>query len=286
MDNLAVSTALFEGHDMAVAFDEIARAGLHKAEPAFIAGYSEFNEDTLSESNAKQLTRLAAGSGLTIAAVSAHMDIGRPGDATVRHLERRIRFVSACDCKVLITNAGLAADLDRIQATLEAILPLAEFLGVMIALENPGHGEGAAIHDISSGRSLIARLDHPLVRLNYDVGNVYTYSAATLQPGEDLKRHDLSGVGYIHLKDIYAMGADWSFCPLGDGLIDLADLFDVIGTRFPISLEIPLHLFRPGRGAPVKAEARLPIDQLREALARSLNSLHSIVVAPLKNGPY
>ncbi|WP_108398891.1 sugar phosphate isomerase/epimerase family protein [Devosia submarina] len=277
MDNLAVSTALFDGHDMAVAFEEIAQVGLRKAEPAFIGGYSNFTEATLSEDNGTQLARQAREAGLTIAAVSAHMDLGKSGDEPLEQLQRRIRFVSACDSSVLITNAGQAEDRDRIEATIEAALPLAETLGVMLALENPGHGMGAAISDISSGKDLIGRLDHSLVRLNYDAGNVYTYSGATLQPGQDLRGRDLTGIGYIHLKDIAAAGDDWSFCPLGDGLVDLAGLFKMISSKFSMSLELPLHLNRPGRGVPVRA-ARLPIAHLREALTRSLYNLNSIIL--------
>lgn len=277
MHNLAVSTALFDGYNMAVAFEEIARAGLRKVEPAFISGYSDFTEATLSEDHAAQLTRQAREAGLTIAAVSAHMDLGRPGGATLERLQRRMRFVSACGCEVLITNAGLAEDLDRIRATLEAALPLAQTLGVMLALENPGHGTGAAIHDISSGMKLISHLPHPLVRLNYDAGNVYTYSDAALQPSEDLNGIDLIDIGYIHLKDISLKGADWSFCPAGDGLVDLVGLFKRIGPNFPMSLELPLRLHRPDRGPPVRSEARLPIDHLRNALGRSISNLHCIV---------
>lgn len=76
MSRLAISTALFDGQDMAVALEEIAAAGVQRVEPAFIAGYSAFAETSFSEGAARKLADLAVQSSLSIAAVSAHMDLG------------------------------------------------------------------------------------------------------------------------------------------------------------------------------------------------------------------
>ena len=277
MPNLAVSTALFDGYPMPIAFEEIAAAGCHRVEPAFITGYTDFTEASFSEQTARELARQAALAGLSIAAVSAHMDLGAADPEVADKLERRIRFAAACDCQVLITNAGLACDAERIAQSIEALLPLCEDTGVMLALENPGHGTGAAIFDAGSGQSLIARFTHPLVRMNYDAGNVYSYSRGTRQPAADLAESGLEGIGYLHLKDLRAEGEDWDFCAIGAGVLDLASLLAHLPHDLPMSLELPLRLYRPSKGDPVRRAEPLPLHVLRQALGQSISSVTSTI---------
>ena len=273
MSGLAISTVLFDGYEMAVAFEEIGAAGLNLVEPAFIEGYTDFTEASFAESAAKALASRAAAAGLAMGAVSAHMDLGQPGEAAEAMLARRIRFAAACQCPVLITNAGQVRDADVIVRRLEAALPLCEELGVMLALENPGHGSGAAIHDAASGVAFLARLDHPLLRLNYDAGNVYSYSGGRLQPGDDLAMANTTRIGHLHLKDLSASGEDWAFCAIGEGLVDFRAVLRRLPSDLPMSLELPLRLARPKRGDPVRQSEPLPLPTLRKALRESLTNL-------------
>jgi sugar phosphate isomerase/epimerase len=276
MSRLAISTALFDGQDMAVALEEIAAAGVQRVEPAFIGGYSAFAETSFSEGAARKLADLAVQSSLSIAAVSAHMDLGHIAPDAASMLERRIRFAAACNCRVLITNAGLAADMDRIVSRIEAALPLCEELGVRLALENPGHGTGAAIYDMASGQRFVRRFGHPLVQLNYDAGNVYTYSGGRLQPSSDVGSSGVEEIGYLHLKDIAGGGDDWAFCALGRGEVHYAEFLPLVPHDLPVSIELPLHLTRPGRRDPVRREVPIPLATLRSALRHSLHTLRTL----------
>lgn len=276
MSRLAVSTVLFDGYEMGQAFDEIAASGLGFVEPAFIPGYTDFTEADFSEAAGQGLAARAARSGLNIGAVSAHMDLGQPGEAGFSMLARRIRFAAACASPVLISNAGLARDADTIAEHVEAALPLCEALGVMLALENPGHGSGAMIHDVASGTAFVARFAHPLLRLNYDAGNVYSYSGGTLQPGDDIATAGTAAIGHGHLKDLSASAGDWGFCAIGAGLVDYPALMRRLPAALPLSLELPLRLARPGRGDPVRSPTALPLPMLRAALETSLRALASL----------
>ena len=137
---VSVSTVLFDGHPMGRAFDLIAAAGATHVEPAFIRGYVDFAEPNLAPAPGAALRRRARDAGLAVHAVSGHLDLS--GDDAGAGLARRIALAEACGACILITNAGPAARRDRIEATLEATLPLCERAGIVLALENPGHGSG------------------------------------------------------------------------------------------------------------------------------------------------
>lgn len=276
MFNLAISTALFDGYETTIAFDEIAAAGFTRVEPAYIAGYTSFTEATFSDHTASKLVADAEQAGLGIAAISAHMNLGSPDPSVLERLKQRIRFAAACNCRVVITNAGMAADADLIAERIELALPLCEEIGITLALENPGHGTGAAIVDARSGREFVARFAHQLLQLNYDAGNVYTYSGGHKQPGEDLAQSGTQHIGYLHLKDVRSQGQDWDFCPLGGGIIDFASVMKLVPPDLPVSLELPLRLSRPQKGDPVRQAKRLPLHKLRRALRDSALALAAI----------
>lgn len=268
MAGIAISTAPFEGYDWQTAFRTIAEAGATRVEPAFIGGYSRFSEDDFNESAAYRLAGEARRDGLTIPAVSAHIDLGAPDAGEM--LARRLRFAGACGARYLVTNAGFSRDINEISSQIERALPLCEELDVVLALENPGHGSGAAVYDAASGKALAGRFQHPRLRLNYDAGNVFSYSKATLQPAEDLARHGFGLIGYMHIKDLAPDGDDWIFCAIGDGLVDYDALFGLIPPDMPISLELPLHLYRPQRSDPTRKADALSLAKIKRALETSL----------------
>ena len=265
---VSVSTVLFDGYPMERAIEEIARSGAGHVEPAYIRGYVDFTEADFGQAPAGRLRKRVADAGLSIHAVSAHMDISLPEGRNM--LERRIGFAEAIGAKVLITNAGPADRLDRIRATIGQILPRLEAWGGMLAIENPGHGTGDLVGNAREGRSLVDLISSPHVRLNHDAGNVFTYSREALQPAEDyLSAAD--AVGHVHLKDVRRSAEGWNFCPIGSGDVDLAGYLDAIDPGIPLSLELPLRLTRPGRGDPRRSAAPRRIEDLAAALASSLD---------------
>lgn len=129
------------------------------------------------------------------------------------------------------------------------------------------------IHDAMSGTAFAARFAHPLLRLNYDAGNVYSYSGSALQPGDDLAAAGTAAIGHLHLKDLSASGDGWGFCAIGAGLVDYPALMRHLPPTLPLSLELPLRLTRPGRDDPVRSAAPLPLPVLCATLKASLDAL-------------
>lgn len=276
MRPISVSTALFDGYPIERGFAEIAATGVRFVEPAFIRGYVDFDEETFDERSAAACASAIAASGLSSFAVSAHHDMGAPGaaEATIR----RLQFAAGIGARILITNSARAADVEVFRRNLDDVLPVAEDTGVVIALENPGHGAGDLIGSAADGVRLLQSIDSPRVRLNYDFGNILTYSAERIPPETDCEAA-LSFMVHAHLKDVLSLPDAWQFTAIGDGSIDYAAIWSVLAKRapdLPVGLELPLRLTRPERAAPRRAAEPLPLADLRHALRRSLDFIDSV----------
>lgn len=278
MRPVAVSTALFDGYDLQAAIGEIAAAGATFVEPAFIRGYIDFAEDAFLPPQSSRLAGWIGQAGLRVMAVSAHCDLAAHN--AVDMLRRRIAMAAELGAPVLITNTGAAAERVRICAVLDGALAACADSGVTLALENPGHGEGDLIGTGADGAALVAALDSPWLRLNYDVGNVLTYSEGRLAPDEGDLRQALPAIAHLHLKDALLADGHWRYTAIGDGAIDYAALWPDIPATLPVAIELPLRLRRAVGAAPQREPTPLPLPELREALARSLRFVRGLDAAP------
>lgn len=267
MRTVSVSTALFDGYPMEAAINEIAAAGARFVEPAFIRGYLAFDESAFSEASGGRLERLIRESGLSAIAVSAHLNLGLP-DA-VPMLRRRVAFASRLGSSFLITNAGARRNREDVLAAVLAVLPDCEQAGVVLALENPGHGTDDLIGNGGEGAELIKAIGSPLVRLNYDAGNVFTYSGGALRPENDIAAA-LPLVAHLHLKDVAERAQGWFFSALGEGSLDYPALWRRLPRDLPVGIELPLRLERRRRADPVRGAETVPMPSIRTALRRSL----------------
>ena len=267
MRHLSVSTAIFDGYPMALAMDEIAACGAKAVEPSFIKGYIRFDESAFVDSEARGLKSLAADAGLSVLALSAHLDLAAPG--AVEMLQRRIHFATTLGARQIITNVGQVVGRDRILSVIDAVLPDCEAAGVSLALENPGHGSGDLIGDGAAGAALVDEIASPHVRLNYDVGNIFTYSHERLAPERDMEKA-ISRISHVHLKDIVTEPGGWRFTAIGDGVIDYRAVFKILPRDMPMAIELPLRLDRPDRADPIRRPERVDLESIRMAIRRSL----------------
>lgn len=271
---VSISTAAFDGHPLEIAIRACAAAGAGWVEPAYIAGYVDFDETAFGDANAARVSAVMRAEGVGAVAVSAHVDAGLPGAAAM--LRRRAGFARALGAGILVSNAGAADRRDAVRRTLDALLPTLEDLGVVLALENPGHGSGALLACAADGAALAAAVGSPLVRLNYDAGNVFTLSGGLVQPDADIGPA-LPWLAHLHVKDVAARGGDWAFTAIGQGDVNCRALARLLAARapgIPVGLELPLRLSRPGRGDPVRAAGPLPLETIRAAIADSLRFWH------------
>ena len=272
-DLISFSTVLLDGINLAAGLRMLADAGARCVEPAFIEGYMPFDETVFVENKGRALAAVIADCGLSVTAVSAHTDLGQ--DDSSDRLLRRLDFAQGLGAQILISNATTGSRRAVLDQTLSKCLPAFQSAGIVLALENPGHGRDALIADGASGAALLAQFDHASLRLNYDIGNAYTYGARRLGLLADL-RDALPWTAHLHLKDVQEHQGDWTFCAIGAGQVGYdAGVAALFPHDVPLGIEVPLRLFRPGRGDPIRRSEPVTPETLRRTVIDSLAGLAS-----------
>lgn len=266
-----VSTVIYDGYPFGVAFEGIAAAGFKTVEPAFIKGYVDFDETAFEAHAAVEMRGALVANGLKATAVSAHLDLGAAGADEC--LARRIGFAELIGASILITNSTRREEADEARRRIETALTCAQKAGVILALENPGHGSDDMVGTGTDCAALLAEFDSPALRINFDFCNIHTYSRGTRAPVEEFARA-ATGICHAHLKDIRDSGGSWAFTALGDGDLDYQAIAAAIARHtpdLPLSMELPMRLTRPGYTDPSRGSERLRTEDIEAALARSLN---------------
>lgn len=271
---VAVSTVAFDGVGLRRGAEILLDVGVVEVEVAYIEGYMPFDENTFTPLEGRRVAALFADRGVATRAVSAHTDLGLP-DSTDRLL-RRLDFTAGAGADTLVTNATTAAARPALMRSLEASLPRFAEAGVVLALENPGHGRDALLPDGRSGAAFVALWESPWLRLNYDIGNAYTYSQGRIDLNADLDAA-LPFVRRLHLKDIVEDGPDWHFCSLGAGTIGYGRRLSPARLRgIDATLEHPMRLWRPGRADPVRFSAVPSEEDVRRSISASIDAMREM----------
>jgi sugar phosphate isomerase/epimerase len=271
---VAVSTVVFDGLGLDRGAEILSDLGIAEVEVAYIEGYMPFDEATFTAREGRRVASIFERHGIALRAVSAHTDPGLPDGAD--RLLRRLEFTAGAGAGTMVSNATLAAARRDLMRTLETALPRFAEADVVLALENPGHGRDALLPDGRSGAALVSAWDSPWLRLNYDVGNAYTYAQGSIDLGADLDAA-LPFVQRLHLKDVAETGPDWHFCPVGRGAVGYGTRLDLTRLNgFDITIEHPIRLWRPGRADPVRHSAIPAEEDVRRAITASVDALRGL----------
>lgn len=271
---VAVSTVVFDGLGLGRGAKILSDLGVPEVEVAYIEGYMPFDEGTFTAQSGREVARLFANHGVTMRAVSAHTDLGRAD--SVERLLRRLDFVAGAGLDTIVSNATTVGAREDFMRTVEATLPRLADAGVVLAIENPGHGRDALIPDGRTGAAIVAEWHSPWLRLNYDIGNAYTYSQGRIDLPADLTAA-MPFVRRVHLKDVAAVGSDWSFCHIGAGAIGYGTRLSLSSLHgVDITLEHPIRLWRPGRGDPVRHLDVPEKEDVQAVIASSLRALRDL----------
>jgi sugar phosphate isomerase/epimerase len=267
---ISVSTVAYDGYPFTVSFPELERLGVKLVEPAYINGYMVFAEDDFEAPAIGAMTAILRKHGLSCLAISAHMDIGA-ADAEAM-LARRIRFTAEIGARYTITNATTHDRRQLLLKTLEANLRLAEKLGVVIALENPGHGNTNIMMDAERGAELVRSFNSPFLCMNYDTSNALTCTEGATRPESDID-FALPVSGHMHLKDVIRAEDRWRYTAIGAGEIDYAKLLAKLKTRpdMPLTLELPLRLRRKFHQDPEREPELTSLPSIAHAIKDSWN---------------
>ncbi len=271
MTIVSVSAAPYDGHAFPRMLDSMARCGVHHVEPAFIVGYTEpFDETTFGAANARQYRAWLDASGLECHAFSSHIDLGRADAVTV--FTGRMDFAAALGAKVINTNAAVRTSRDRFMANIEPLADHAVSLGMVIGLENPGNGEDNLMNDAAEGLALVASIDLPSVRLNYDPGNTVSHRPGQIDASADAVAA-LPGCAHFHLKDVRRDAEGWSFTVPGQGDLDCDTIMRALASRpaLPFAVELPMRMRRRGDAQPVRRPEPIPLPAIEAAMRECMD---------------
>ncbi len=266
-----ISTAAFDGYDLGTAIAEIAAAGADGVEVAFIEGYTDpFTEETFSQAYADEIRQHLAEHDTSCRSFSAHMDLTKPN--AVEIFKRRMAFARMIGADTIITNAAPMAKKEEFMTNIRELGQIARSLGIMIGLENPGDGKANVIDTAEKAGPVITELALDRVVLNYDFGNLISHCFEKVKPEEDY-RLALPQTGHYHIKDVAPYEHGWVFTAIGDGMIDYGTVLSAIAQdkrELSVSLEIPLRLKRASDARPIRSEAPVALETIREVLRRSM----------------
>ena len=275
-----ISTAAFDGYNLGTAIAEIAAIGADGVEVAFIEGYTDpFTEESFNQAHADTICYQLATHAIPCRSFSAHMDLTKPN--AVEIFRRRMEFACMLGADTIITNAAPMAKKTEFVSNIRELGLIAQSLGIMIGLENPGDGKANVIDTAQQAGQVIDEIALDAVRLNYDFGNVISHCFEKVKPEEDY-RLALPQTGHYHVKDVTRKGGGWAFTPIGDGLIDYRTILAAVvrdSRPLSISLEIPLRIVRSADASPIRSEAPVEIHIIREVLKRSMEFVRLALVA-------
>ncbi len=181
----------------------------------------------------KELAARLADLGLSASSVSVAMDVRN--DDGIAHLDEALARVRELGAALVFTSVK-AEDAPRAEVyrRLRRVGDLAERHGVTVALET--HPDLVTNGDV--GRTTMAAVDHPRVRINYDTANVYYYNHGVDSVTE--LRKVLPYVAAVHLKDTTGGYRTAEFPALGRGVVDFPAVFRLLaerGYQGPFTLE-------------------------------------------------
>ena len=273
---ILISTAAYDGYDLATAFKEISRTGVDLVEIAFIEGYTDpFTEEDFNDNNAAKINRRLAEHNLKCLSFSSHVDLSRDGIVAV--FKNRMAFAKKLGAKYIVTNAAALQTKSQFMHNINELGQTAAGLNMVIVLENPGDGKANVMDSGEPAANLIEEIGQDNVKINYDFGNLLSHCFEKRRPEEDYKYVHDCAVHY-HIKDVASDDAGWYFTEIGKGTIDYRKILKELAALpepVPISLEIPLRINRAPDASPRRASQPVDLAEIRRVMTASVNFVKS-----------
>ena len=269
----SLGTNLCMGYSLEEALDIVKDNGFEYAELSSIINMCEHVAPALmTPEYADNVKLLLQDRGMKCYAVSGHVD--PTIDEQCEMLLKKIEFAGRIGARIVNTNAGCRDRMDAFYKNMKRLIAMAEKWNVTIGLES--HGD--IVHTARESLAVFRKINHPLVKLNYDTGNTLFYCDGNVSIEEDIKYSE-EFLAHLHLKDITIRGSNVAYVPIGDGDINFPKVFEwlkSLGRTIPCGLEIPVQVkgvlgdIRPD-GVPVARE------DIKTAVMRSVRYVDSLL---------
>jgi len=275
---ILISTAAYDGYDLATAFKEISRTGVDLVEIAFIEGYTDpFTEDYFNDHNAAEITSLLAEHNLSCLSFSSHVDLSRDGIVAV--FKNRMAFANKLGAKYIVSNAAALRNKGQFMENIKELGQTGAGLNMIIVLENPGDGKANVMDSGEPAANLIEEIGQDHVKINYDFGNLLSHCFEKMRPEEDFKFVRDAAVHY-HIKDVVSDDSGWYFTEIGKGTIDYRTILKELAALpepVPISLEIPLRIRRAPDASPRRASQPVDLAEIRRVMTSSVDFVKQVM---------
>ncbi|MBT8366178.1 MAG: sugar phosphate isomerase/epimerase [Deltaproteobacteria bacterium] len=275
---ILISTAAYDGYDLATAFKEIARAGVDLVEVAFIEGYTDpFTEEYFNDENAAKILALLAEHNLKCLSFSSHVDLSR--DGVVEVFKNRMAFAKRLGSKFIVSNAAPLQNKNQFMQNIKELGKTAAGLKMFILLENPGDGNANVMDSGEPAANLIEKIGQENVKINYDFGNLLSHCFEKIRPEQDYKFVRDCAMHY-HIKDVASDDSGWYFTEIGKGTIDYQKILKelaALSEPVPISLEIPLRIRRAPDASTRRASQPVDLAEIRWVMTGSVNFVKQVL---------
>jgi sugar phosphate isomerase/epimerase len=268
---LLISTAAYDGYDLATAFREISATGVDLVEIAFIEGYTDpFTEDYFNAENADKILSLLAEYNLQCLSFSSHVDLSQEGIVDV--FKNRMVFARRVGSTYIVSNAASLQNRRQFMENIDELGHTAEKMNMVIVLENPGDGKANVIDSGEPAARTIKEIGLEAVKINYDFGNLLSHCFEKIRPEEDYK-FAVECTAHYHIKDVACDETGWYFTQIGKGSIDYRKILKELAALpdpVPISLEIPLRIRRAPDASPRRAPQAVDLKEIRQVMQGSV----------------
>ena len=169
-------------------------------------------------------------------ALSAHTDL--TDDACFARFLKKVRFAGEIGASQINTRCGPKKDMDAFLRHIRELIPILERYGLQLNLESYGD----IVNDAASSAHVFQILGHPLLRYNYDAGNLYRFTHGKLDFEEDLPK-GIPYLGCIHLKDVVMRDGYLYNTAVGRGVVGYDGILETLSayrTSVAAGLEVPL----------------------------------------------
>jgi sugar phosphate isomerase/epimerase len=268
----SLGTNLCMAYSLGEALDIVKEGGFNYAELSSIIHMCEHVEPALMVPEyAVIIKNLLDSKGMKCYAVSGHVD--PTYDDQCDMLIKKMEFAGRLGAKIVNTNAGTKARIDDFWKNLKKLIPVAEQWNIIIGFES--HGD--IVNTAQDSISIFKKINHPLVRLNYDTGNTYFYCNGKIKVEEDIKYGE-EYLAHIHLKDITIRDNKVAYVPIGDGDVNFPPIIEwlkSLGRSIPCGLEIPVHV-KGVLGSIKPTGVPMPKQDILSVVSRSVNYINSL----------
>lgn len=233
MTALAGHTNSYHPFTAEEAYAGLAEAGYRAVELSAVPGWTEHVD---VHGDPEDVRAHLAGHGLEALSISGHSDLTTPGG--LAHGLAVVDWARRYGLPVVNTAIGGHAHVEESEsaflANIGALADAAQAAGLVIALEI--HGDLMATGALSA--TLLDRIGHPALKVNYDTANVEHYGGVR---AEDDLPAIADRVANVHLKDMRGGKGDWDFPAIGSGHVDFGRVLEILraaGFDGPYAVEV------------------------------------------------